>query len=322
MSEDEESDSAVFTKTKATVCQMGNGSKEVVWEGAIMESGRVGFATLVRGVNGDIAGSFSTEAATYSLITMPDGSVQVRAQLWKDADLDDLEDEGNDEDLAKREPAAPSSSKSESKLSPMMFVHFDNSGITKTFWGNSTLIEGPKHMLRTGGNRNLQGNHRIDVLVIVTNRAMCEYAGLPYGCALTASNTAPIEQRLRVVQSETNQAMQGVGVNAEIRIIGLVHLTADFDGGADGYSLDVIDKSSNVRDWRNAAGADLVHMITGGSGGIATVNSYRAVTGYQSLNSYVFIHEVSCLKTHTDSFIDLLFDFQLILLSSLPPDWP
>jgi len=113
---------------------------------------------------------------------------------------------------------------------------------------------------------------------------------------MAARQPLVISLQLRInslCQSQTSQEMQAVGVNAEIRIVEFIHLAADFDGRANGETLKLLRESSDVNDWRNAARADLVHLITGGKGGIGDVNSYGAVTGYRSFNSYTFTHEVS-----------------------------
>jgi hypothetical protein len=281
-------DPAVYTKTKSTTHTKGDGSEIVVWEGAIMETGRLGFATLVQMENGDVAGTFSTESDTYSLTQTPDGSFQVQIRQWKD-------DMGSG--TTEKGPTRPGSSvRTKAATAPLeakMFVHQDTNGTTTSSGGNDTVLHGPSRNLR----RNLQANNVIDVLVIITNRAMCEFAGRSYGCDLTVQNRAPIEARIPVIQSETNRAMQSVGVAAEIRVVDIIHLAPGYDGRPNRGTLNVIRHNSNVQQWRNEAKADLVAMITGEDptgqfGGIAYRNSHESATSHKALQNFAWTHEI------------------------------
>lgn len=282
---DDDNNAAAFTKIKATKRIMDSVSEEIVWEGTITESDRVGFATLVRIANGDVAGHFSTETTTYSLLNVPDGTLQIRAENWADFPEEE-EEEGSSASLD-----LPSIDAFTAEVS----VEPDTSGETTTSKGKGTAIEGPNgRMLRTGDGRKLpHALEVIDVLVLITNRAMCEYAGLSYGCAYSDSIRSPIESRLSLLQSETNSAMQGVGANVKIRIVGIKFLGDDFDGYANSGTLSYIGDDVNVQAWRDELGADLVAIITGGGGGMARVNGFQSATGYRNFNVFTFTHEVS-----------------------------
>ena len=78
------SDAAVYTKTTSTSRTLSSGAEEVVWNGVIADTGRVGFVMLVRDASGDVVGTFTTETATYELIKLLDGSLYVIATYWVD----------------------------------------------------------------------------------------------------------------------------------------------------------------------------------------------------------------------------------------------
>ena len=116
---------------------------------------------------------------------------------------------------------------------------------------------------------------------------MCESAKLTYGCALTVENRAPIEGMLKVVEEQTNSAMQDVGVRTSVTFVRIVYLSADFDGRPSGASLQLIRNSASVAAWRSEAGADLVTMVTGND-----PNNVVAGLSYQnfpeSVSRYVY----------------------------------
>lgn len=98
----------------------------------------------------------------------------------------------------------------------------------------------------------------MDLLIIVTNRAMCEHAGLSVGCEANDANKAAIQGELPVLASQTNSAMQSVGVAAEIRIVRTIYLQPGYDGRPNRETLEVIRTNSDIQQWRDDAGADLV----------------------------------------------------------------
>jgi len=303
-------DAAAFTKVKATKRTMDSGSEQTVWEGTMTEADRVGFATLVRIANGDVAGQFSTETTTYSLVKVPDGTLQLRSQHWIDIPEEEQEEEASGSmDLP-----------SVDLLTAEVSIQPDLSGETTTSEGEGTALEGP------GGGRMLRGDRKltndavvVDVLVLITNRAMCEYAGLSHGCSsYSEANRLPIESRIPLLQSETNSAMQGVGVNVEIRIVDIKYLKSDYDGDVSSETLNLIGDDVNIQAWRDEAGADLVAMITGGSGGIARVNSFQSVTGFKNFNSFTFTHEVSLSGKARQHALFRSLIFQTQTLFSLP----
>jgi len=254
--------------------------------GTMTGTDRVGFATLVRVANGDVAGHFSTETTTYSLLKIPDGTLQLRANYWNDIQEETEEERGS---------SASNDLPSVHLLDAEVFVKPDNSGETTTSKGDGTAIEGQGgRLLRT--DRQLAGNPVVvDLLVLITNRAMCEYAGLSAGCAFSVTNRGPIETRIPLLQSETNSAMQEVGADAEIRVVDIIYLGYDYDGDVSAATLELMGDDVNLQQWRNDAGADLVTMIAGGSGGIARINGFQSVTGIWNFDYFTFTHEVSLL---------------------------
>ena len=153
-------------------------------------------------------------------------------------------------------------------------------------------------------NRTLQEIYEVDILVVVTNRAMCEYAGLDAGCPLTDENRAPMESALAIAQEQTNDAMSSVGIPVETRIVGFSFLEGTFDGKPNTDTLNVLLTDSNVAQWRKDAGADLVAMITGfdpNTCGIAYLNMHVSATSYACFGSYTFTHELGhCFGANHD----------------------
>jgi Metallo-peptidase family M12B Reprolysin-like len=299
MGEDESSDAVVYTKTKATSRIMDSGAEEVAWHGVIAETGRVGFATLVRVASGNVVGTFTTELATYELIKMPDGNLHVRSIYWDD--LTESSD-GKEEDQLFLEEGA--SSRTNNGIAAVDSFRRDTSGtITSSTGEGATMMEhSNRQLLRDGGERILQENVVIDVLVIITNRAMCEFAGLSYGCESTDDNKGPINEKIPVLEAQTNSAMQVVGDAVEVRIVEVIHLAADgFDGRPTGSTLDVISNDLYIQQWRNDSGADLVAMLTGSNDpnifgsetfGISALNSFESAVSALRLSAYTFTHEL------------------------------
>jgi hypothetical protein len=294
--EGKETDSAVYTKIKATTRAMTSGLDETIWEGVILGKGHVGFATLVRRPNGKISGTFSTGEAAFSLNNLADGTIQVRKRLWQDALETGGLDDNTEEDTQLTLPALKHAGKS-SELKAAAFVKLDISGTTKTSIGegSTAIVSNNKRMLRTeDGRRNLKSGPIIDVLVLITNRAMCESAGHSFGCQATETNREALEAQIPLLQTQSTNAMQGVGVSAEIRIVGVVHLDSSYDYFPGPTAANVIRTDPNIQKWRDDFGADLVAMITGrgGSyGGWAYYNSFASTASYTQLSYYTFTHE-------------------------------
>jgi len=296
--EGNETNSAAYTKTKATTRTMNSGHHETIWEGVIMDKGHVGFATLVRRANGKISGTFSTDEAAYSLTNLADGTVQVRKSLWQDAlESGDPDESEEDEHIPL---AALKAVEKDSEIEAAVFVKPDISGSVKTSIGEGFAAVGPNNnsKLRGGKGRSLQSGPVIDVLVLITNRAMCESAGQKYGCQATETNREPLESKIPLLQSQSTNAIQSVGVSAEIRIVGVIHLESSYDYFPGPAAAKVIRTDPSIQKWRDDYGADLVAMITGpgGSyGGWAYYNSFASTSSYTQMPYYTFTHERTCL---------------------------
>jgi len=285
----------VFTKIKSASRNSVRGGQEVVWQG-MLEGDGIGFATFVRPdyEGGRLSGTFTTGAASYSLITFADGSTHVKATSWGDFPDTDVESEvpvsvrsftlEENEDL----------STGKVSVVPNNRGHFS----TEPWQQNSeTEKKGPHRALRgkQAVNRTLQAMNEVDVIVIVTNRAMCEYAGLQAGCSPTEENRAPMESALSIVQEQTNEAMSSVGIPVETRIVDIAFLEGTFDGRPSPGTLNVLFSDENVNQWRRDAGADLVAMITGVDPtvcGIAYLNTHVSATSYACFGSYTYTHEL------------------------------
>jgi len=298
--EGSEANSAVYTKIKATTRMMNSGHQETIWEGVIMDKGHVGFATLVRRANGKISGTFSADEAAYSLTNLADGTLQVRKSLWRDAlESGDPDDESEEDEHIPL--AALKAVEKDSEIEAAVFVKPDISGSVRTSIGEGfAAVVNPNNNreLRGGKGRSLQSKPVIDVLVLITNRAMCESAGRKYGCQATETNREPLESKIPLLQSQSTNAIQSVGVSAEIRIVGVIHLEPSHDYFPGSAAANVIRTDSNIKQWRDDYGADLVAMITGpgGSyGGWAYYNSFASTSSYTQMPYYTFTHERTCL---------------------------
>jgi Metallo-peptidase family M12 len=281
--------------------------EDTIWQGAL-DGDRIGFATFLRSPEGGFFGSFTTEDTAYTISTTPDGNTRVEATLFKDfppsIDFDDDSDQELREDdfdysgLIPLVPESNSGRKLRGKLE-------DGAAVDTTSPASLTDI---REVGKTLANRDLQASTVIRVLVVVTNRAMCEAAGLNKGCSGTSSTRAVIENRLRIAEADTTRAFQGMGLSVALQITSFVHLTASYDGLADGSTLSFISADSNVNSWRRDARADLVALITGGTGsvcGIAQVLGAYSVTAGNCLSTYTFTHELGhnlgCLHDRSNS---------------------
>jgi hypothetical protein len=367
---DEDNDSAYFKKTKAVIRKTTKTSdsfdssifspaktlthREVFWSGVLSDFNehsneesnssfaRTGFANVYQTFNGDLAGSFSTEKAAYSLAKLPNGTYQIRITRWEDfPDSEIVETSTNETGVGteqkEKHPQAserssfrfPSFTRQSSDtvqdyveavthlsldgteevetdgLGSVIPSDLQTSGIPSTRFLRGSQIE--KAVVRKYGSNStfvqtLSSRRRIqqdsllyvDILIIVTNRAMCQYAGVSMGCD-TQTYRGPIEQRIPVLEVETNNAFADVDLPVRIRVVDTIILQPGYDGVPNSQVLNVINSNTNVRQWRRDAGADLVAMITGPNNpicGIAILNSFESATSYTCLDDFVFSHEI------------------------------
>ena len=282
VAEDEEP--AVFMKMSSEIVTMASGATQITWHGAMVDS--LGVATVVQSSDGTMSATFTTEDAAYSVMTDPNGVMQMKMTLWADFP--------NEEDAMASNTTSPTDAEIVAESFAVPFVM------------NGTVESEDKDVARiavTGpGGRFLRHSRELQtsnvrVLLIVTNAAYCEFANLPAGCAFTASNVAPIEARIPLLQAEANDAMQAVGVsNVAIQIVSIVYVT--FDSGPDEATLDTLASSQNVAQWREDAQADLVALITGTvpggpiCGRASGIFSVYSATRHDCLDQFSFTHEL------------------------------
>ena len=281
----EEAEVVVFTKTEATRRTVDDGLVEVVWHGSLSDSERFGHATLIQKSDGNVAGILSTETSAFTLKTLPDGSLELEESFW----ADDFEDSVYEEEyIEESDSIVDGDAGSDESFTSAMVVDSPTSVTSETSWGQGIGVfdEGENRSLRDE-NRILQQFRNVDVLILITNRAMCSAARLSAGCALNASSRAPIEGMVKVVEEQTNAAMQAVGVRTSVTFVRIVHLNASYDGRPTSETLRELSASQTVASWRAGAGADLVAMVTGEDpngliGGLSYLNRAWSVNRYIS----------------------------------------
>jgi hypothetical protein len=287
----------VFQKIKSESRTMENGDTETVWFGTMMEKGggpKMAFATMVQSPDGLLAGSFTTDSATFSLMRAPDGTMQMKTSFWSD-----LAEEGVIVDESFLPAVVVNATKMilEAINIPTTLVGKVKSEIVDEISSVLTLTGSTRFLRELSSHRALQTQtaSTIRVLFIVTHRAQCENAGLSDGCTTTSDTQGAFSRRVPILVAQTSQAMQGVDVSAQIEAVGTIFLQAGFDVNADGDALAKIRTSPDVAAWRSEYSADLVAMITGGGGpycGIGQLNSYVTATSHTCLDGYTFTHEL------------------------------
>jgi len=270
---DDGAEPSVYTMTKTTLETLEDGSEETLWMGSL--SGvNFGLASLVLGSNGGLAGNFNTAEAAYSVIQIPDATILVREMLWKDA----------------IEPSSPieqallggRSDITDTKLSTAMAFEKPKTKDTKTSFGNGAVIKGINRKL-SDHDRKLQGVTNVALLILVTNRAMCESAELAFGCQYSEATAAPMIGFLSIALAQTNGSLQEVGVPVSISAQ-VIFLEPPFDIRPNNDALAFMETSQDIDGWRDEYEADLVTMIAGKgpagqAAGIAVLDGFQSVTG-------------------------------------------
>jgi hypothetical protein len=285
----------VFTKIRSSLTKRDGGSEDVVWRGALLD--RVGFCTLYRSSAGTWSGSLTTDSHVYSLFTSSNKEVVVRAVAWKD-----IPDEAEPEEEDQGSQADPEEEPLETniELSASSIVTFANVGESVESEGSAAAIFSANRRLDEHQNlRNLQiGCPVVDVLVVVTNQAMCEYAGLSAGCPDIPANRRPIEQQMPVLESQTNEAMRDTSACCQVRIARMIVMNSSGNGlFPSSAALNWIQNTGQVQTWRDDAGADLVALLTGSDPnnracGIARMNAPPSTTSVFCLAALTFTHEL------------------------------
>jgi hypothetical protein len=116
--------------------------------------------------------------------------------------------------------------------------------------------------------------------------------GNDVGCPYTDSNTVAIQDKIRLVESETNLAIQGNGGNPIIHVV-LIHILSedspDFTPNLD-YLYQVYADPA-IAQLQDDSGADLVAVIGGSNAeNCALANNFgqQSITSYDCLGGYFF----------------------------------
>jgi len=274
--------STTYTKLKADLYTVDDGSEEVVWTGTISKMGRVGFATVIQRADGILSGSFSTETSVYTLTTKPDGSVEIEETLWKQ----DLSSGSGYQGATTRNLG--SFERNIAPPSVEMIVNRPKRSLAKS---SVAAVHRDRRLWQK--ERNLQDYVNITVLVVVTHRAQCAAAGFDAGCNVTEANQAVVNQKLIIAEEQTNQAMQSVGVKASVNLVKTVYLTEDYpDYNVTGNETrDALRDDLFFQELRNESAADLVAMVAGDDPVLATnaaLNGFDSVSSISQFSFYAF----------------------------------
>ena len=296
----------IYSKIKSATRRSVNGGQEVLWQGALEGDG-IGFATFVQSAKGQMSGTFSTGRFSYSLITFADGSTNVQATSWSNFPDSEPEDPPSSAEIVAQD------ANEDLHLGKVSVISSGHKRFVPEPWQQDPETKSktedlpPNRALRgkqPGAHRTLQEIIEVDVLVIVTNRAMCEYTGLKVGCSTTDENRAPVESALAIAQEQTNEAMSTVGIPVETRIVDIAFLEGTFDGRPTKKTLNVMLSDANIAKLRSDAGADLVVLVTGfdrKTCGIAYLNMHVSAISYTCFGSYTYTHELGhCFGANHD----------------------
>lgn len=332
---------STFRKTKALVKSKNNGqSQTIIWHGvewsdAALDNDSmhplytsVGFATFVQDTaTGQVCGTFTTRTTTYALVTTAFGTLEARAVHWKDHPRDENDKDGNGT------YSSGLDGRSNTRWSP--FPAEDSNVVSFPFpfdstSGSSAIVvsDGPalnitvessdiddnfnntKKLLR---QRHLPGSNDdgqdaviiIDILVTVTNRAMCEYAGVAAGCdPLLNPNTDPIVQKIELLEAEFNNAMELDKITiVKVRIVDiriLPAVTSDNEIYTQTETLSFMASSALLQEWRAQVYADMVILIASANParlacGRGQLEGVNAIVSYECLEAYSWTHEIGHL---------------------------
>ena len=321
--QEEEEHVVVFQRTAASARIVGH-RRMVTWEGARRKDkdknnesyyyyDATQMATLLHDATPDdavrgtamqaLTGSFVTQEASFTLTTVSTGDMQIERKPWNMFPLSSS--------------SSSSSDAEEDDLVSLLMEHDNNSNGTSSSSSTTTdtmlftnwtagIIHrgGPMYAplpVRRRRRRRLDEDddedvHTVDLLVIVTRRAACEFnREEEEDCELVEETTEPMDRRLALSVSQTNTAFEYGDVNARLRLVETVYLASDFDGRAGIDTLRTMSRSRDVEGYRDDAGADLVMMVTGrhpDNCGIALLNTPLSAIGYDCFGAYTFSHEI------------------------------
>lgn len=283
----------------------------------------IGFCTFHE-VDGTIlSGTISTENAAYDLVYHLNGTYEIRTAFWDDFPEDDpnpktilykhkrnyrylLQEKEQefktqqeivslDNDTPWKKDSDFDSLYVKTKADDLLndFNHsFNERKTTDSVLASTLAIQQGTAAL------GYPGMVTVDVLVVVTNRAICEYSGIKTdrNCYITTNLMSQFTSKVILLQSETNNALKPV--NVRIRVVQILFLNNAWDPVADGDSLQELQNLDEIQQYRNESGADLVTVIAGQGGycGITNAMTYRSIVNVACLAQYSFSHEIGhCL---------------------------
>jgi hypothetical protein len=133
----------------------------------------------------------------------------------------------------------------------------------------------PSYMRNQQGGRQLQYNDlggTIDILVVWTKKAECLRSNLADGCTLSAITTANMHGLAQLAVAETNQAFVNSGISTQLRLVHAYRDDTYIEPATNTFSTVLYDlqgltdgKLDSAHINRQKYGADLVHMIIGGT---------------------------------------------------------
>jgi Metallo-peptidase family M12B Reprolysin-like/PT repeat len=282
---------------------------------------RIGFCTVYE-INGRIrAATFTTETDVYDMIYY-NNKYEIRSSTWVDFPPEDdvVNDENEEEDdfyssfhsgnrLMKQYDSIISSRNNDvsnnnrNSFGQYKVVQYDNasewmtrnvSKITRIPSSHDRLLQNVTNITSTTTPIRI-----VDVLFVVTNRALCEYIGLYNNntfktCPITPSNRAPMDSRLQLSISETNTAL--ISINVQVRISHIVYLneSSTYDPISDRIGINSISTNTDIQSLRTQTGADLVSVIAGRGAncGLAAIKGYRSIVNQGCLKQYTLSHEI------------------------------
>jgi hypothetical protein len=300
---------AVYSKIKSTRRTYEDNTVEVFWEGILVDPGRVGSATFVQmsnNNNGGFGGTFTTEEAGYTLLQRTDGAFHLRALSWSQVNETDPDDETdkNNNDSKDDDTNKDGSSKNPipDKITVEKVVSFQKTKKEEISEGPAAdTIPGRRRLIMTPQqqqHRHLQSISTVDVLVLITNRAMCEATGLSFGCANNELNRVALNVVLAIAQNNVIQSMNNGFIPIKIRFISTQYLSAsDGDKYTNAASLTWITSSRSVQDLRKKNGADLVTVIGSvdpatGACGTSLINGHASVVSWTCFSIFSLTHEM------------------------------
>jgi hypothetical protein len=332
----------VYEKTQSTWRTTASGRGVETWHGTVIVNRRrrgakssssssvlrnMGFATLLRydDNNQNLVATVTTDSTIYELGRWSNGTTYVQSTLW--ASVPD----GEGVEVSDRLEPVPRNNLNKSNSTRNSTLHVagsfqpeadvtmstshgraavvmsDSDGrrlnvfdrtVTRTNSSNSRLVGGGS------GSRN--SAVVIDVLVLATNRAVCQVAGLSSSCTYSDATVQTLLNKLALAVEQTNVALSTVNVAATIRIVSVKVLTATFDANPDVAALEVLRRDPQIRAWMTESGADLVALLTGSiptgfpAAGSAYIDRPESVVSVDYLAAYTFTHEIGTKNPQTE----------------------